>query len=115
MAPFIGLIFIILFITVFITIIRIPIIIAQMRSITGSDLTIIAILSWLGIFFGLTWIIGLVLSLVYEPKPVMTNLDKLDKLYDLMQKGVISQSEFNQYKSQLLKNPPKKNKNIPEQ
>ena len=108
MATLLGLIFIILLITVFVIIIRIPITIAQMRGIAGSDLTIISILSWLGIFFGLTWIIGLILSLIYEPKPVTTNLDKLNKLYDLMQKGVISQSEFNQYKKNLLNSPSKK-------
>jgi hypothetical protein len=59
---------IVLVIAFFIFIIRIPIIIAKSRKITGSDLTTIAVLSWISLLVGVTWIIALVLAFAYSPK-----------------------------------------------
>lgn len=88
-------------------IIRIPIIIAENREIRGGNLVAISILSWLGIFFGLTWIVALILSLVYEgnvPKSALEmNVDNLSKLYDLKKKGAITPQEYEQYKKKILK------------
>lgn len=54
-------------------VIRIPIIIAKTRGVNGGNLTVVAILSWLGIFFGLTWIIALILALVYQSQVNIAN------------------------------------------
>lgn len=43
-------------------IINIPINIAKNKGVTGGNLTAITILSWLGLFFGITWIIALILA-----------------------------------------------------
>lgn len=102
-----ALLFLLIFIFVFILVVRIPIIIAKNRGVGGADLTTIAVLSWLGILFGLTWIAALILALLYSPSSENGNLqdvgaDELAKAYDLKEKGVISQSEFNQYKKKFL-------------
>ena len=63
-----ALIGIVLAVAFLIFIIRIPIIIAKSRKITGSDLTTVAVLSWCSLLFGITWFIALVLSFVYTPE-----------------------------------------------
>lgn len=99
------------FIAFFILIIRIPIIIAKGRGITGSDMTTIAVLSWFGIFFGLTWVIALVLSLVWggslsikieNAEQGGETLDKLEKLHRLKKSGAITKKEFEAQKKKLL-------------
>ncbi len=100
-----ALLFFLIFLFVFILIVRIPIIIAKNRGVAGSDLTTIAVLSWLGILFGLTWIAALILALLYTPSTdpdKVVGIDELSKAYDLKEKGVISQSEFNRYKKKFL-------------
>lgn len=100
-----ALLFLLIFIFVFILVVRIPIIIAKNRGVGGADLTTIAVLSWLGILFGLTWIAALILALLYSPSTDpngAVGADELAKAYDLKEKGVISQSEFNQYKKKFL-------------
>lgn len=104
-------------IVIAVLIVRIPIVIAKKRGITGSDLTIIAILSWLGILIGVTWIVALVFSLIWIPKknggpaeikPLLSqgtslsNVEALEKLGNLKEKGLITEEEFNREKTKLL-------------
>ena len=97
-------------------IIYIPIKIARVRGIKDSDLTTITILSWGGLLFGITWLIALALSLIYQPKkgtngtnssekpqiPSTDNAEKLLKLNELKEKGIITQEEFEKQKKNLL-------------
>lgn len=93
-----------------VTIVRIPIIIAKARGVSGSELTTVAILAWLGIFIGITWIIALVLALIYHPKEWVdkekgnTNLDlvSLEKIHDLKEKGILSEAEYKRERQRLL-------------
>lgn len=82
----------------------IPILIANARGICGGEKTTITILSWMGIFFGVTWIIAIVLSLVWRGECGMreSNLDKLEKLSRLYHNKSISREEYNEIKSRLL-------------
>lgn len=85
-------------------ILMIPIWIANARGICGGDKTTITILSWLGILFGITWIVALVLSLVWRGECGMreSNLDKLEKLSRLYKSKSITREEYNEIKSRLL-------------
>ena len=89
---------------VFIGIISIPIMIAGARGICGGRKTTITILSWLGIFLGITWVVALCLSLIWEPECGIgqSNLDKLEKLSQLYKDKVITKAEFESMKSKLL-------------
>lgn len=49
--------------------VQVPIYIAKSRGITGQNLTIIKLLSWVGILVGVTWLVALVLALIWQPKP----------------------------------------------
>lgn len=82
----------------------IPILIANARGICGGEKTTISILSWLGIFFGVTWIVALILSLLWRGECGIgeTNLDKLEKLSRLYANKSITREEYNALKSKLL-------------
>ncbi len=81
----------------------IPVMIANARGICGTEKTIIVVLSILGIFFGLTWIVALVLSLVWCGDCLGgDNLDKLEKLARLYKDKVITKAEYERMKSKLL-------------
>ncbi|MCL1892154.1 MAG: SHOCT domain-containing protein [Alphaproteobacteria bacterium] len=107
-------------------VIQIPILIARGRGISGAELTTITVLSWCGIFLGITWLVALVLALVWPTSaeaPVgrqpgqcrgyagdlsagalaeVDIADKLEKLHKLKQKGIISQKEFDAEKKKIL-------------
>lgn len=87
-----------------VALICIPIMIANLRGITGNQKTIIIVLSWLGIFFGFTWIVALVLSLVWGANDTLTgdNLEKLEKLSKLYKDKVITKDEFERQKAKYL-------------
>jgi len=101
---------IIALIAVLIFIIQVPIMVAKSRGVTGSELSTVTILSWCGLFFGITWFIAIILALVYEPNKWISKadgvgisgVDKLAKLHELKKKGVISQAEFNEEKKKIL-------------
>lgn len=99
-----------LFIAVVIWVATIPITIAKSRGVTGSELSTISCLSWLSLLMGLTWFVALVLALTYQPKrwvdkekgSTNLDLDALDKLYQLKEKGVLSPTEYNREKAKLM-------------
>ena len=100
--------------------IYVPIMIAKRRGISGSELTTISILSWCGILFvGITWIIAVILSLIWQPKnwiekdtsskgtsispSALADLELLEKLGTLKEKGAITEEEFQKEKAKILK------------
>ena len=105
-------IFAFLFICIFLLcvavwVIRIPVRIAESRGLTNTQISIVAVLSWCGIFFGVTWTVALILSLVWEndgPSDEKRSIDpdKLLKLNELREKGVISQAEFDEQKKLMM-------------
>ncbi len=81
----------------------IPILIANARGICGAEHTTIVILSILGIFFGITWFVALILSVVWSGECfVDTDLDKLEKAAKLYKDKVITKEEYEKIKSKLL-------------
>lgn len=89
-------------------IICIPVMIANARGICGNQKLIIVILSWLGIFFGVTWIAALILALAWNGSgracdACGSRLDELEKLAKLYKSKVISKSEYEKMKAKLLK------------
>ncbi len=90
--------------TVAVAIISIPILIANARGICGGEKTAIVLLSILGVFFGITWFVALILSLVWHAEcPAGDDLDKLEKLSKLYKDKVITKSEYERMKSKLLR------------
>lgn len=97
---FVAFVFIFALIMLGVALICIPIMIANARGITGNEKLIITILSWLGILFGVTWVVALVLSLVWgSSKDNLENLEKLSKLY---KDKVITKEEFERQKAKYL-------------
>lgn len=100
---------ILLLLVIGIWLIRIPIIIAQSRSVKASALSGISVLSWLGIFFGITWVAALIWALVEHPEQTQQtqsgkndNIDAIEKLGQLKEQGLLTQDEFEKKKAQLL-------------
>ena len=97
-----------LFLFILIFFLRIPIIIAIRRGLKKSDINVIALLSWISLLIGITWIVALVMSLVCQPQHSIKkqsspdDLDELSKLFELMEKGLLSQEEFERAKHRLL-------------
>lgn len=97
-------------------IIQVPIMIAKNRGICGSELSTIRILSWCGLIVGITWIIAIILSIVWKPNnwvekktPSETimpkdNLETLEKLSALKDKGIITDAEFKREKQKIMSN-----------
>jgi len=87
--------------------VQIPIMIAKGRGIGGANLTAIVILSWLGLILGITWIIALILSLVWSgdgslAARSLADMDKLTKLHELKRRGAITQKEYDAQKRKIL-------------
>lgn len=82
--------------------VRIPIIIARNRGIYGGNLTTIAILSWLGLILGITWVIALVFAMIWRGEGGGADVDKLGKLHKLKKSGAITQKEFDAEKRKIL-------------
>lgn len=92
-------------IMVLIGVISIPVLIAGARGICGGEKTTIIILSWLGIFFGITWVIALVLSLIWRGECSVgdSKLDRLERYAQLYKDKAITKAEFEAIKEKLLK------------
>ena len=94
-----------------ILVIRVPIMIANARGITGSELTTIRLLSWVSLLVAVTWIIALIMSLVYQPnkwidkqpeKEKEIDYASLEKIHDLKEKGILSEEEYIREKNKIL-------------
>lgn len=82
----------------------IPVMIANARGIYGTEHTVIVVLSILGIFFGLTWFVALILSLVWSGECFTgDSLDKLEKLSRLYKDKVITKAEYERMKAKIMK------------
>lgn len=95
--------FLFILIFLFVLLIRWPINIAEERCVSTSTLGTIRVLSWLGIFFGITWVIAMVVALLAEPQLKNDSLDKLEKLNSLRKAKVITEAEFQKEKKKILK------------
>ena len=96
--------------------VQVPIKIAENRGISGGELNTIKTLSWCGILIGITWIIAIILSLVWQPTNwvekktpnekiiLQGNIDVLERLSVLKEKGGISEQEFKKEKDKILLN-----------
>jgi hypothetical protein len=109
MAVFLIFAIVVLCIAAFVFLVQVPIYIARGRGISGSELTTIIVLSWCGLFLGVTWIVALVLALVWQPGQWIDKsgtggdvADKIEKLHKLKQRGVITAREFDLQKKKLL-------------
>lgn len=109
---YLGLFFMLVLLCVFVcAVICMPVMIANARGIGGSQKTIIAVLSWLGLLFGITWLVALILSLVWTGdcsqcqscQTCGSQLDELEKLAKLYKSKVISKTEYEKMKKKLLK------------
>lgn len=81
----------------------IPILIANARGICGAEHTTIVVLSILGVFFGITWLVALILSVVWRGEcMVEEDLDRLEKAAKLYKSKAISKEEYEKIKSKLL-------------
>jgi len=98
---FLAILFLIVIIGFFL---YIPIMIAQIRGVSEADISVVAVLSWLGLLFGVTWFIAMVLALVYKPKKSrhFSDIEKLQTLYGLKKAGAISEKEFDAEKKKIL-------------
>lgn len=87
--------------------------IARGRGIYGPEMTTIIVLSWCGIIFGVTWLIALVLAIVWRPENWIKKCDgcgaqsqdtaqQIERLHKLKQRGIISQKEFDAQKKKIL-------------
>ena len=86
--------------------INVPVNIAKKKNIKENDIFIIKILSYCGIFFGITWFIALFLSLFwnnYQDISNKSNIDEIEKAYNLFEKNIISKEEFEKIKKRNLK------------
>ena len=82
----------------------IPVMIANARGIYGTEHTVIVVLSILWIFFGLTWFVALILSLVWGGECFTgDSLDKLEKLSRLYKDKVITKAEYERMKAKIMK------------
>ncbi len=109
-------IYFIITVLIYYLLVQVPIKIAESRGISGGELNTIKTLSWCGIFIGITWIIAIILSLVWQPANWVekktpnekiipqNNLDVLERLSVLKEKGIISEQEFQKEKDKILLN-----------
>jgi uncharacterized membrane protein len=93
-----------------IMLIRWPVRIAKQRNLPDGTISTIGVLSWLGIFMGITWVIALFVALMAMPETMETkninpdeDIDKLAKLHKLKKSGAITATEFEKQKKKILK------------
>lgn len=92
---------------IYLFIVWIPIRIAKSKNLKGTLYLIIVVLSWCLFIGGFPWLIALVLSLFSSANLITDkkdDLDKLQQLYDLKEKGVISEVEYQNQRHKILKN-----------
>lgn len=58
-----------------------------------------------GLFFGLGWLVALVWCFIVPqsaPKPTVSIATEIEKLHELLEKGILTQSEYDAKKRELL-------------
>lgn len=84
-----------------------PVKVAKNRRLEPNMITAITLLSVLGmLFFCIGWIAAVIMAYTLptkELKQAQDNIDKLSKLAELYQQGIITKGEFEHQKSKLLK------------
>ncbi|HOY47184.1 MAG TPA: SHOCT domain-containing protein [Alphaproteobacteria bacterium] len=103
MIGFIEIFFLFILIFLFVLLIRWPISIAEERCVAPTILGTVKVLSWLGIIFGVTWVIAMIVALLAESQIKSDSLDKLEKLNSLRKAKVITEAEFQKEKKKILK------------
>jgi CBS domain containing-hemolysin-like protein len=104
------LLLVVLFFVVFFWFLLLPASIAEKRGVSSEELTTIKVLCWCSLLLGITWLVALVLALVWQPQKwtdkdkgkTNIDLDGLEKLYNLKKKGVITKAEFDREKKKLM-------------
>ena len=83
-----------------------PIQVAKKRELEPNMITLITLLSVLGmLFFGLGWLAAVIMAYTLptkELKESQLNIDKLAKLGQLYKQGIITKEEFEKEKSKLI-------------
>lgn len=83
-----------------------PIQVAKKRELEPNMITLITLLSVLGmLFFGLGWLAAVIMAYTLptkELKESQLNIDKLTKLGQLYKQGIITKEEFEKEKSKLI-------------
>lgn len=108
MEDFLQILILIFFLWIIWLIIHVPVYIARNRGISGGELTTITILSWCGLIFLITWFVALGLALFWDNhkwashKPKESELDRLEKAHNLMERGVITKKEYEKMKKELI-------------
>lgn len=101
-----GILFIIIFIVLFFTIWFLPISIAKGRGMSEDSLSTVKGLTYLTIIFPPLWLIALICSMVMGTKPKVINsvneFERLDKLYEVYGKGLISDEEFERKRKEIM-------------
>ena len=64
-----AIVFLIIYLIIAVLLALIPIKVAESRGVKGQSLTTIKVLSWLGLFIGITWFVALIMSLVCDANP----------------------------------------------
>ena len=84
-----------------------PIMIANARGIRDSKKTAIVFLALMGALCGITWLVALILALVWRGAPACDcgaspDLDGLEKLAKLYKSRAITKSEYEKMKAKLI-------------
>ncbi|MDD3265849.1 MAG: SHOCT domain-containing protein [Burkholderiales bacterium] len=95
--------------------IYVPYLVAKSRDVAKDKRVIIIILGWAGVFFGITWVIALILAFIYEPETLQNNkssihqshsyndyIHQLERLAELKDKGILTEEEFESKKVSIL-------------
>ena len=104
---FVGLIVFIFGLWILWFLITLPAVVAEKRGVDGEDLSIIKWLSWFGLLFPILWVIGLIFALLKRVEKKSSgsgnsDLERLEKLHDLLKKKIITQDEFYKERKKLI-------------
>lgn len=102
-----GCLFLILILILILILLVLPTEIAQKRGVSKEHRRYIIVLSLLGLLFGVTWVVALILAFVFpseneKKENEKDNLVKLSMLGKLKKDGVLTDEEFEEEKHKLL-------------
>lgn len=101
-----GALFIICIVLLFFVIWFLPITLAKCRNISGDSLSTIKGLTYLTIILPPLWFVALICALFMTTTPKAVNsvneFERLDKLYEVYGKGLISDEEFERKRKEIM-------------